>query len=87
MQTVLIQEPSDRPFDILDTFEDYLQYNRRKVDLERILIFGYPYMISVLKGSKFWFADGTFKLSPRNFYQFYTHHVYCHIQIPNPDLI
>ena len=33
-------------------------------------------MTSVLKGSKFWLADGTFKLLPKNVYQFYTHQVY-----------
>ena len=33
-------------------------------------------MTSVLESSKFWLGDGTFKLSPKNFYQIYTLHAY-----------
>ena len=76
MQTVSIQEPSHRHFDIPDTFQEFLRYDSGKDDHERILIFGDPYMTSVREGSKFWLADGTFNLSPKNFYQIYTLHVY-----------
>ena len=45
----------------------------------------------VLEGSNFWLADGTFKLSPKNFYQIFTLHVYIlslycsclHVILPN----
>ena len=76
MQPVSIQEPSDRHFDIPDTFQEFLRYDSGKDDHERILIFGDPYTTSVLEGSKFWLAVGTLKLSPTNFYQIYTLHVY-----------
>ena len=33
-------------------------------------------MTSVLEGSKFWLGYGTFKLSPKIFYQIYTLHAY-----------
>ena len=76
MQTVSIHEPADRHFDIPKTFQDFLQYDSVNDDHDRILIFGSPYMTSVLKGSKFWFTDGNFKLSPKNIHQIYTLHVY-----------
>ena len=76
MQTVSIHEPSDRFFDMPDTFQAFLGYNSGKDDNEPFSIFGDPYMTSDLEGSKFWLADGTFKLSTKNFYQIYTLHVY-----------
>ena len=71
-----IHEPSDRHFDIPDKFQEFLRYDSGKDAHERILVFGDPYMTSVLESSKFWLGDGTFKLSPKNFYQIYTLHVY-----------
>ena len=53
-----------------------MRYDSGKEDYERVLVFGDPYMTSVLESSKFWLGDGTFKLSPKNFYQIYTLHVY-----------
>ena len=53
----------DRHFDIPDNFQEFLRYDSGKDDHERILIFGAPYMTSVLESSKFWLGDGTFKLS------------------------
>ena len=76
IQTVSIHEPSDRHFDITDKFQEFLRYDSGKDDHERILVFGDPYMTSVLKSSKFWLGVGTFKLSLKNFYQMYTLHVY-----------
>ena len=76
MQTESIHEPSDRHFDIPDTFQEFLQYDSGKDDHERILILGDLYMPSILEGSKFWLAEGTFKLSHKNFYQIYTLHVH-----------
>ena len=48
-------------------FKEFLRYDSGKDDHERILVFGDPYMTSVLESSKFWLGDGTFKLSPKNF--------------------
>ena len=31
-------------------------------------------MLSILKASHYWFADGTFKVAPQQFYQLYTIH-------------
>ena len=54
IQTVSIHEPSDRHFDIPDKFQEFLRYDSGKDDHERILVFGDPYMTSVLESSKFW---------------------------------
>ena len=61
---------------IPDKFQEFLRYDSGIVDHERILVFGDPYVTSVLESSKFWLGDGTFKLSPKNFNQIYTLHVY-----------
>ena len=76
IQAVSIHELSDRHFEIPDNFQEFLRYESEKDDHERILVFADPYMTSVLESSKFWLGDGTFKLSPKNFYQIYTLHVY-----------
>ena len=65
LQTMSIHEPSDRQFDMPDTFQKFLRYDSGKDDHERILVFGDPHMTSVLEGSKFWLGKGTFKLSPK----------------------
>ena len=75
IQTVSIHEPSDRHFYIPDKFQEFLRYDSGKNEHERILVFGYSYMKSVLESSKFQLRDGTFKLSLKNFYQIYTLHV------------
>ena len=59
IQTVSIHEPLDRHFDIPDNFQEFLRYDSGKDDHERVLVFGFPYMTSVLEGSKFWLGDGT----------------------------
>ena len=41
---------------------------------DRIIIFGTPKMLSILRDSESWFADGTFKFVPQQFYQLYTIH-------------
>jgi len=38
----------------------------------RILIFGTPESLKLLKESRFWYGDGTFAVSPELFYQMYT---------------
>ena len=75
MQTVLFHEPSDRCFDIPVMFQEFLRYDSGRDDHECILISGDPYMTSVLEGSKFLLADGTFKISLKS-YQIYTLHLY-----------
>ena len=76
IQTLSIHAPSDRHFDIPDKFREFLRYDSGKDDHERILVFCDPYMTSVLESFKFWLGNGTFKLSPKNFNQIYTLHVY-----------
>ena len=78
MQTVSIHETSDWHFDKPYTFTEFLQFDSGKNDPERFLNLGDPYMISLLEGSKFWLADGTFKFSPKTFYHFSTLHEYIH---------
>ena len=38
------------------------------------MIFGSPNMLSLLRDASNWFADGTFKVVPSQFYQMYTIH-------------
>ena len=82
MQTVSIHDTSDRHFDKPYTFTEFLQFDSGKNDPERSLNIGDPYMISLLEGSKFWLADGTFKFSPKTFYHFSTLHEYIHSITP-----
>ena len=77
IQTVSIHEPSDQHFAIHDNFQEFWRYDSGRDNHERILVFGDPYMTSVLESSKFCLGDGTFKLSTKNFYQIYTLHVYA----------
>ena len=74
IQTMSIHEPSDRHFDIPDTVQEFSQYDSGKDDHEHILVFGDPYMTSVLEGSKSWLGVGTFQLLPKIFHQIYTLH-------------
>ena len=66
--------PSDRHFDIPQEFADFILHDTGKEDSERIIVFGDRFMLTELETSKFWLADGTFKLSPTLFYQIYTIH-------------
>ena len=53
IQTVSIHEPPDRHFDIPDNFQEFLRYDSGK-DEERLLVFGDPYMTSVLEKVLAW---------------------------------
>ena len=73
-QKITIPNPIDRHFEIPEEFSSFLLKDSGKDDKERILIFGDPMMNELLNVSKTWLVDGTFKLSPENFYQIYTIH-------------
>ena len=62
-------------FDVPEEFNSFLVHNTGKEDHERILVFGDNEMIKYLQSSPSWLADGTFKLSPKMFYQLYTVHI------------
>ena len=67
--------PIDRHFDIPEEFKTFLQKDSGKDDSKRILMFGVTTMNNLLNFSKTWLIDGTFKLSPANFFQIYTIHI------------
>lgn len=56
------------------TGEQFLIYDSGFGYENRILMFAGPTAIQLLQQSKHWFADGTFKVSPRIFFQVYTIH-------------
>ena len=47
-------------------FDSSVGYN------SRIIMFATPKMFSILRDSQRWYADGTFKVVPQQFYQLYT---------------
>ena len=54
--------------------EDFLVHDSGLGDEDRILIFGTKNNAALLKMSKLWLVDGTFKTAPLLFYQLYTIH-------------
>ena len=52
--------------------ETFLIYDSGTGDSNCILIFCAPKMLSLLEQSQSWYADGTFKVVPEQFYQLYT---------------
>ena len=54
--------------------ETFLLYDSGIGDTDRMLIFSTPKMLSLLQESQSWFADGTFKVVPKQFFQLYTIH-------------
>ncbi len=65
----------DRNFEVVPEFLPFLLYDSGSDNHERILIFGDHFMVNQLEASNFWLADGTFKLTPKVFYQLYTIHI------------
>ncbi|KAG0421398.1 hypothetical protein DMUE_6294, partial [Dictyocoela muelleri] len=67
----------DIPIELKSTISGhkFLQHDSWVNDPERILIFANNEKISHLMNSKVWLADGTFKMSPREFNQIYIIHV------------
>ena len=54
--------------------ESFLLFDSGVGDNSRIIIFATPKMFSILRDSQRWYADGTFKVVPQQFYQLYTLH-------------
>ena len=67
--------PVARNFEIPEIFENFIRYDSESNDHERIILCGDPEMLRVLEKSSFWLADGTFKITPKMFYQLYSIHV------------
>ena len=68
-------DPASRNFDVPEEFNSFLVHDTGKEDHERIMVFGDNEMIKYLQSSPSWLADGTFKSSPKIFYQLYTVHI------------
>ena len=58
-----------------ELFKNFIRFDSGQNDHERIILFGDPEMLRVLEKSNFWLADGTFKVTPKMFYQLYSIHV------------
>ena len=54
--------------------ETFLQFDSVVGDSNRIIMFARPKVLLILKTSESWYADGTFKVAPQQFYQLYTIH-------------
>ena len=67
--------PVARNFEIPEIFENFIRFDSESNDHERIILCGDPEMLRVLEKSSFWLADGTFKITPKIFYQLYSIHV------------
>ena len=63
------------------TGEQFLIYDSGIGDNDRILIFGAPDELQLLRDSPHWFCDGTFKVSPGIFFQVYTIHAMVNGQV------
>ena len=65
--------PVDKNFIIPDQFKEFVLVDSG-MDDQRILIFGCSELLNGLERSRFWLADGTFKVVPTLFFQLYTIH-------------
>ena len=66
----------DRHFDIPVQFQEFCLYDTGKLDNERMLIFGTRENLqSLTTNNSLWLCDGTFKITPIQFYQLYTVHI------------
>ena len=74
-EEVLPVSPATRSFGIPELFKNFIRFDSGQNDHERIILFGDPEMLHVLETSNFWLADGTFKVTPKMFYQLYSIHV------------
>ena len=54
--------------------QQFLLYDSGIGDINRLIVFGTSQMLSLLRETTSWFADGTFKAVPNQFYQLYTIH-------------
>ena len=71
-EEVLQVSPATRSFEIQELFKNFKRFDSGQNDHERIILFGDPEMLRVLETSNFWLADGTFKVTPKMFYQLYS---------------
>ena len=55
--------------------QQFLLYDSGIHQTNRLLIFGTHQMLNLLRDTSNWYADGTFKVVPIQFYQLYTIHV------------
>ena len=75
-QEVLSVSPATRSFfEIPELFKNFIRFDSGQNDHERIILFGDPDMLRVLETSNFSLADGTYKVTPKTFYQLYSIHV------------
>ena len=61
-------------FKVTSKGEPFLLYDSGFGDINRVILFATSKMLSILKASHYWFADGTLKVAPQQFYQLYTIH-------------
>ena len=61
-------------FKVTSKGEPFLLYDSGFGDINRVILVATSKMFSILKASHYWFADGTFKVAPQQFYQLYTIH-------------
>ena len=61
-------------YQVTSAGERFLIHDSGIGDEKRILIFGSPDALQLLRESSHWFGDGTFKVCPRVFFQVYTLH-------------
>ena len=54
--------------------DNFLLFDSGEGDVHRLILFGTPNFLSILKESPNWFCDGTFKVVPEHFFQIYTIH-------------
>ena len=67
---------TDRHFEVPAKFKEFCLYDTGTTDNERMLIFGTHENLESLKtNNALWLCDGTFKVSPLQFYQLYTIHI------------
>ena len=77
-EEVLTVSQATRSFEIPELFKSFIRFDRGQNDHERIILFGDLEMLRVLETSNFSLADGTFKLTPKMFYQLIKF-IYCHL--------
>ena len=70
-----LTDPARRNFDVPEKLQSFLLQDTRKENQEKITVIGDNEMVNYLQSSPSWLADGTFKLSPKMFYQLYTVHI------------
>ena len=68
-------DPVQCAFGIPREFQHFVVFDSGKEDHERIFTFADSQLLKQLETAEFWLADGTFKVTPKVFYQLYTIHI------------